>query len=161
MKCSDENCTRAWKALHGTRSATHLSINCCPPYEGCVATLKGGTDRLAALPGNLCERRCAAKLSAAFYEIELQTHVPVCAARGGAASSPASSLALVGNYLHAQHVALDFGKTACPAPNGRTRVFAHGFLTADCDPVPWAPDLPDRARGRGRRAHRRQQAGET
>ena len=133
VRCTDDNCTAGWAALHETRG-THLSFNCCPPYSGCIATAKQGTDPLASLPGDACERRCAAKLSTAFYKLELSRHTPLCQRTPAARRGNSSSLALIGEYLRVRNVAIDFGEATC-VPGGRMRAFHAGFLTAACAPA--------------------------
>ena len=149
IRCRDDNCTTGWRALLDLREkATHLSINCCPPYQGCSATVKGGVDPLAGLAGDMCERRCAAKLSHAYYNLELTKRTPLCVGKrrpgsslvpkimGGSrlpSSGGGSTLSLVGNYMHATNVAIDFSKSGCPTGRSRERNFRPGFLVADCE----------------------------
>ncbi len=121
-------------------NASYLSYNCCPPYTGCLATVKMGIDPAASLPaGDACQRRCEAKLGHSFYRLELRHHTPLCsgvppaAAPSAAARSNRSSLALVGDYLRVRNVAIDFSRTACPRHYGRERVFNKGFLRAACN----------------------------
>ena len=134
VKCQDDNCTRAVTVMQRTRG-THAQYNCCPPYSGCVATLKRGHDSLTSLPGDTCERRCAARLDRdAFYQLELTRHRWICKPRGGGNATRAgggrgSSLALIGDYLRARNVAIDFSKTEC---KGQARIFNPGFLTGVC-----------------------------
>lgn len=138
LRCTDDNCSKAVKALHATHGS-HINYNCCPPYSGCVATLKRGRDALAVLAGDICERRCSARLDReAYYQLTLTSHKSLCKPRGAGGNSSSkgtgrgSSLSLVGDYLRARNVAIDFGRTRC---SGRARVFQPGFLTASCRPL--------------------------
>ena len=172
LRCGDDNCTSATNVMHKT-GGTHAIYNCCPPYTGCIATLKRGRNDLDALDGDVCERRCAALLDAdAFYKLRLTKHQPLCrpmgniratrllkgektqrgvalsrgekAQRGnatgtGGGGGGGSSLALIGDYMRARNVAIDFSKADC---NGRKRSFRPGFLTAACTPPNGAGGLP-------------------
>ena len=113
-------------------NATHVSYNCCPPYDTngqCVATIKGGPDPLAGLQGDQCERQCASKLSRHYYRMRMSREVPICAAPGSGAYG--SSLHLFGNYMRARNVAMNFAKSGCGASN--KRAVKKGFLIADCN----------------------------
>lgn len=120
VMCTDDNCTFGWRVLFGLQkagvAATHLSINCCAPYSGCAATVKSGINPLSNLPGDACERRCAAIVSPAYYKLKLSRHVPLCgrysSSRSGVKPRKAlSRLTIVGNYMHATNIAIDFRKS--------------------------------------------------
>ena len=129
LRCKDDNCTQGWMAM-AKAGGTHLVMNCCAPYTGCIATVKKGADPLAGLPGDACERQCAARLSrSAYYRLSLSRRTGICRARGSGNSS--SQLAMIADYLWMRNVAIDFGKTSC---NSRSRKFAPGFLRANCAP---------------------------
>ena len=57
----------------------------------------------------------------------------------GTGGGGGSSLALIGDYMRARNVAIDFSKADC---NGRKRSFRPGFLTAACTPPNGAGGLP-------------------
>ena len=131
VRCRGDAVCSAGTRVMRELNATHISYNCCPPYDSdkCVATIKGGPDPLSGLQGDQCERQCAAKLSRHYYRMRMSHEVPLCAARGSGADG--SSLHLFGNYLRARNVAMNFAKSGCGSTNKRS--VKKGFLIADCN----------------------------